>query len=214
MVYDGPNPDMHWYLSLSSARNVTPRCPFASVERCPRYYQSLSLLGEAGSTKIPAGEDDRLKALWEKSDLWPRTGEGATSVSGGDNRMNSFSNYCPEVSYDRFHIFASGLYEHVGEIDRDFAQQRLSRAGVPGTDWRWTWWAITPMHFTECPLYSPLTRGDGLPARTPSEIEQGHEPGPADQKPTELLTLKPGVWGMNIDLKEAARRMWQRLKKR
>jgi hypothetical protein len=66
MVYDGPNPDMDWYLRLSSARHVTPRCPFASVKRCPRYYQSLSLLGEAGNTKIPAEEDDLLKALWER----------------------------------------------------------------------------------------------------------------------------------------------------
>ncbi len=163
-MYDGPNPDIDWYLRISQAHHVTPRCPFTSVERCPRYYQSLSLLGEAGSTKIPAKEDERLRTLWEKSDLWPVTGEQATSLSGGE-RKTSFSEFCPEVIYDRFRIFASGLYEHVGEIDRDIAQQRLNRQGVSPTDWRWTWCAIKPMHFTECPVYSPLMH------RKPSEEE-------------------------------------------
>jgi hypothetical protein len=40
----------------------------------------LVFLGEAGSTKIAPDEDQRLKARWEKSDLWPRTAEGATSL--------------------------------------------------------------------------------------------------------------------------------------
>jgi hypothetical protein len=90
-----PEPDMDWYLTLSRQRGTKPRCPFASVERCPRYYTSLSLLGEAGSTKIPKDEDDRLEAMWEKSDLWPRTDEGATSVSSFDSRPSIFSNSAP-----------------------------------------------------------------------------------------------------------------------
>src|SRR5215831_16819014 len=102
-MYDSPNPDIDWYLRISAARHVTPRCPFASVERCPRYYQSLSLLGEAGSTKIPKDEDVRLNALWAQSDLWPSTDEGGTSVSGSE-RITSFHNFCPEVNYDRFHL--------------------------------------------------------------------------------------------------------------
>ncbi len=184
-MYDGPNPDIDWYLRISRAHHVTPRCPFTSVERCPRYYQSLSLLGEAGSTKIPAKEDERLRTLWEKSDLWPVTGEQATSLSGGE-RKTSFSEFCPEVIYDRFRIFASGLYEHVGEIDRDIAQQRLNRQGVTPTDWRWTWWSIKPMHFTECPVYSPLMH------RKPSEEAI------SEKKP--LIDLKPTFMGMSINL--------------
>jgi hypothetical protein len=195
---------MDWYLRISAERHVTPRCPFASVDRCPRYYQSRSLLGEAGSTKIPQKEDDRLKALWEKSDLWPRTGEEATSISGGES-ITSFSNFCPEVNYDRFHVFASGLYEHVGEIDREIAQTQLSRAGISTSDWRWRWWSITPMHFTECPLYSPLTHGHGPPASADYD-EKNH-------KAAEIVTLKPGIWGMSVDLKEVGRRFRRRFQR-
>jgi hypothetical protein len=42
------------------------------------------------------------------------------------------------------------------------------------------------------------------------EAEQAAASSP--QKTAEILTLKPGVWGMNVDLKEAARRVvkwWQ-----
>jgi hypothetical protein len=53
-------PDFEWYSALSSKRGPSPRWPFASVERCPRYYQSLSLLGGAGFTKIDPKEDASL----------------------------------------------------------------------------------------------------------------------------------------------------------
>lgn len=155
-------PDMDWYLGVSRARGVTPRCPFASVERCPRYYQSRSLLGEAGSTKIPTAEDERLKAQWGRSGLWPKTAEEATSIAGGANRYTMFSNFCPEVAYDRFRLFASGFGEYADEIDRDTAYQMLSQRGAASQSWRWTWAYVMPMHFTECPLYSPLLHSPGL----------------------------------------------------
>jgi hypothetical protein len=200
-----PEPDMDWYLNLSRDRGTTPRCPFASVERCPRYYQSLSLLGDAGSTKIAPDEDDRLKAIWEKSDLWPKTAEGGTSIFGDGRRTSSFSNFCPEVSYDRFHLFASGLYRHADEIDIESAHRELSRAGVPGTHWRWLWAAISPMHFTECPLYSPLTHGDGLPAVTGADEKESKQVRALEEKPAELVTLKPNFHGVSVDLKEPER---------
>jgi len=185
-----PEPDMDWYMSVSQKRGVSPRCPFASVDRCPRYYQSLSLLGRAGSTKIPQDEDDRLKARWEKSDLWPRTGEYATSMFGNGEKHFAFSNFCPEVIYDRFRIFASDLTDHVDETDRDIAHRQLVAKSIPLESWQWAWSSIKPRHFTECPLYSPL-------AHSPEDSK-------GDQK--ELVTLKPTFMGMSMDVKELARR--------
>ena len=91
-------PDLKWYASVSEKRGVAVRCPFATVEACPRFYQSLSLLGNAGSTKIPQAEDERLLEKWKKSDLWPRTEELATSIAGADGKRSMFSNFCPEVA--------------------------------------------------------------------------------------------------------------------
>ena len=44
-------PTLEWYKRKSRDGDVPPRCPFASVQRCPRFYESLSLLGEAGSQR-------------------------------------------------------------------------------------------------------------------------------------------------------------------
>lgn len=211
---DQPSPDMEWYLGISRARQVTPRCPFASVDRCPRYFQSIALLGDAGvGTKILPEEDERLQKRWEKSDLWPKTAEEGTSTSGDGKRTWGFSKFCPEVSYDRFQFFASGLYRYADEIDLQAAQERLGREGVPGTDWRWSWAAVSPMHFTECPLYSALSHSDRFPGGiSVGAVEKTHAPTSREGNSPELLTLKPAFWGVSIDLKEAGRRLFRRLR--
>src|SRR2546422_9133865 len=102
------NPDLDWYRAESERRGLpTPRCLFASVHRCPRYWQSISLMGEAGSTKIDPAEDEQLRERWQASDLWPATLDQATSVMGGKNGPSMFSNFCPEVAFDQFGWFAS-----------------------------------------------------------------------------------------------------------
>ena len=150
-------PTLEWYLQKSAALELTPRCPFASVERCPRYYQSLSLLGEAGSTKIDQEEDERLKRFWEKSDLWPRTEEYATAVLG-DSETKIFSSFCPEITYDRFGYFVSYLSDYSDEIDRDLAHRKLGEQDIVSEHWQWRWSSVQAMHYSECSLYSPLEK--------------------------------------------------------
>jgi hypothetical protein len=153
------NPDIEWYISLSQNHNLPPRCPFASAYRCPRYYQSLSLLGEVKiSTSIDPEEDKRLLEKWSESDLWPITREQATSASGSPGKY-SFSNFCPEVSFDIFGLFASSLFRYSDDddIDISLAHRQLSKMKAGPTDWRWGWWDIQPMHYSQCPLFSPLS---------------------------------------------------------
>ncbi len=152
-IYD---PGLGWYLSISKENALSPRCSFATADRCPRFFQSLSLLGEAGSTSIDPKENQRLLKKWSKSDLWPLTSEQATAISGPDGNFNSFIRFCPEVSFERFGYFASSLHRYADEIDTDFAHKKLAEEEALPNDYRWAWSYVTPTHYTICPLYSLL----------------------------------------------------------
>lgn len=149
-------PDREWYTNLSQERGSAFRCPFATVESCPRYYQSLSLIGEAGSTKISEVEDERLLKHWKSSDLWPRTDEQATSLLGATGNPSIYCNFCPEVAFERFGYFATALAKYGDEIDSGFSHQNLANDGAPLGDPRWSWSSCTGQHFTECPIYAVL----------------------------------------------------------
>jgi hypothetical protein len=164
-------PELEWYSGVSRERGVAVRCPFATVEACPRYFQSLSLLGEAGSTKIPKDEDERLLAKWKASDLWPRTEESTTSILKRESDPRMFSNFCPEVTFDRFGYFATHLARYADEIDLELAHQQLGKERVPGNDPRWAWSSTKPQHYTECPLYSVLAHRATAAPQAPAPIE-------------------------------------------
>ena len=150
-------PTLEWYKRRSRDGGGPPRCPFASVHRCPRFYESLSLLGEAGfTTAIPRDQSDQLLAIWQQSDLWPSVHEQAASIMGPADDPRHLLNFCPEVSYERFGLFATALHGYADEIDLDLAHSQLATEQAPASDWGWTWTTVKPMHYTDCPLYSPL----------------------------------------------------------
>lgn len=163
------NPDLAWYTSESERRSLLIRCPYAASGRCPRFYQSISLLGEAGiMTKVPLADDEQLIHKWEKSDLWPLVAEQATSISGREGNPSQFDNLCPEVAFDAFNLFASHLSQYADEFDRDLIHQDLMRSGIAGTsDWRWSWAHLKPLHYADCSLYSLLkVKASGLVSTT------------------------------------------------
>jgi len=54
------------------------------------------------------------------------------------------ANFCPEVSYNSFHLFASGIYPYHDSFDRDSGHEKLKREGVDLSDPRWDWWVVGP----------------------------------------------------------------------
>lgn len=85
-------PDLSWYSEISDQKNVSLRCPYANVHRCPRYYSSLYLLGNAGiTTKMETEKIQRLNELWNKSDLLLVIAEHDTSICLDNTYRHLFS---------------------------------------------------------------------------------------------------------------------------
>ena len=148
--------DLSWYSGVGVERNLTRRCPFASVYRCPRHFQSVALLGGRVTTSLDPTLEGRLTRYWEQSDLWPVTDEQATSVMSADDRPTLFSNFCPEVTGDIFGVFATHLGRYADEIDSDLAHRDLAARGASSAAWRWAWASAVPLHYSDCALYSAL----------------------------------------------------------
>lgn len=182
-------PDLDWYTKISKQHGLSPRCQFASAYRCPRFYQSLSLLGEAGSTKIGQEKDARLKEEWGKTDVWPITDEQATSISGPNDESKHFSRFCPEVLFDRFGLFTDELHKYADDIDKSIAHKELKKEGALHSDWRWFWSHISPLHYTECSLYSLLTSKEKKNGILDQVKTQSHE-----IQPEPPLILKNITW--------------------
>lgn len=178
-------PDIGWYSKKSMLSGIPVRCPYANVHSCPRHYQSLSLLGDSGIvTAIALPTNQALKRKWMDSPLWPVVDELATTIC---NR-NNFKNFCPEVIFDIFGLFASSLGSYSDEIDRDAAEAAIITDGnMNSKDWRLNWSYITALHYSECPLYPQLAH-----TSQPKKIE----------KKEEIVSAKLGAFGVTVDAKQ------------
>lgn len=153
-----PAPDFQWYSSESKRLGLTsPRCPFAQLHGCPKYYESRSLLGQAGSTALTPELEAQLDTKWKSHPLAPQEREQAPTTIGDGTNTTGFSNFCPEVLFERFGLFAAHLSRYTDELDRDEAHKALVDMDAPDDHPRWDWASFRPQHYSECPLYAPLS---------------------------------------------------------
>lgn len=146
-----------WYFAESrKLEQKTLRCPFASVDLCPRYFESLHLSDKLGATGMSQEDVARAQAKWDSEPAFASLREQLPSVQRGDGRFSSLVNFCPEVVYDIFSIFAAMLGRYVDEIDHDAAMRVLRRRDAPLEDPAWSWGFVVPLHYTACPTFSLL----------------------------------------------------------
>ena len=178
-------PDLAWSDTTSRNKGLSsPHCPHANVQRCPRYYRSLSKLEQAGQLKtgmqeFSTTEDYELLKYWQSTDLWQVPSQQQTMVAydpedDPDTRPVEYRNFCPQVSFNRFGLFADKL---TASLTDDRQSQRCSD--------------VSPMHYSECPLYPQIEAGVGASPlqQAPQQKEiQSSRAEPASEEPAEPPT--------------------------
>lgn len=162
----------------------------------PKIFSQSVLDGQSRQYKNSFKRRKEVGSVLGKIGLLPTTSEQDPSIFFSDEKWIFFSEFCPEVTFDRFGLFAKGLSNYYDEIDMASAHSELQKSDAPNEHWRWQWEAIKPLHYTECSLFSLLN--------------SQHTPR---QKSQDIFSLKLTLWGMSFDLKEAGRRIekwWKR----
>jgi len=157
-----------WYSKRSREHGLPPRCPIASAELCPRYYESFALLGRAGiATKIRDGRAAALERKWKP--FQSIVSEEVPTVTRSGEKPWSIHHFCPEVSYEIYGYFASDLHRFADEADRETAYERYERDGIVN-QFDAGWASAIPRHYTECREYSIHTNfAAGRPSRAGSK---------------------------------------------
>ncbi|MEN6319602.1 MAG: hypothetical protein ABFD82_12695 [Syntrophaceae bacterium] len=181
-------PDTDWYCEISEQKSALSHCPHANVHRCPRYYSSLYLLGaERITTEIESEKVKELDEFWRRSDLLPVVAEHDTGIFGDKKQ---FSNFCPEISFDVFGLFAVDLSRYTDEIDKGVVYAELKKNAYP-KDWRFQWAGVTPLHSLECTIYSQIeSKGVNVPPNS-SRVETNQE----------MIEIKPEFMGISLNIR-------------
>ncbi|MBN1971794.1 MAG: hypothetical protein JW870_20715 [Candidatus Delongbacteria bacterium] len=151
-------PTLQWYTSISEKKRLTPRCPFANIYRCPKYYDSLYLLESTGATSMTDQDVKELNKYWDERKLKFGLREEMPSIAEKNDEFSLLINFCPEVAYLRFGYFASSLSVFADGYDIHERHRYLEREKVDRNDWRWYFQSLTPLHYTECSYYSILLK--------------------------------------------------------
>ena len=181
------NPDLDWYTGLSKVDGVSPHCPYANVHKCPRYYHSLRLLSDTGMiTSMSPETIQELDTFWKGNPFVPVIAEHETSVWSSGKREWGFKNFCPEVSFDRFGLFADNLYRYADEIDAK------SGEAYPSDHWRRVWASRVTTSLFEVPAI--FTAFDVT-------IQPNHRRSIMGKSKKKYFEIKPGIGGIKIDIK-------------
>lgn len=150
----GVYPDLKWYIGEGERKGLPGRCPYGSILRCPRYFYTAARLSDERITARMSAEDyDAASAKWRDHELASEISETETLIMG-----RCYLNFCPEVCFDTFRIFASTLIRKSDDpTDQVIAERLIADDPIPdGKDWRYAWKDVEPLHYSNCPFYAKL----------------------------------------------------------
>ncbi|MFA7328971.1 MAG: hypothetical protein WC081_05660 [Candidatus Ratteibacteria bacterium] len=178
--------DDNWYYEKSRELKLSKNCPFSSPQLCPRYYESVKILQNVKLVKgIGSKIDKKLAQKWEEHPMKPCMQEEESGISfEGDPGTSSYktlsiSNFCPELTFKQFGIFASSLARLTDIIDTEPIPNYVKRMKADKDDWKWEYHRVDHQHYSDCKEYLWLSSHETAIQKTiypevlkPTEKEQ------------------------------------------
>ncbi len=152
------NPDLEWYKKISAKNKVLPRCPYASVYKCPIYFRSRALLRRTNADELDKNEEEKIIKYWKNSELDLSLLEEEPTIYYGDKRqIESVTNFCPEATFYIYGYFVSFISDSGDETDRAIRYNNLKKQNIKQDSWAWNWSGLRSKHYTDCRMYSVLS---------------------------------------------------------
>lgn len=150
-------PDRDWYIQKSEEAGVPAKCPYAHHKKCPRNWETTSLLMQAGSIAgLSSEENEAALALWKENMMLPELAEDMTSLNqpqyGGVDGMHRA---CPEVVSTFSGYYADHFYKYVDDTDRAQGERIKEMESLPNS-WRSNWMYLHPVHYLDCEVYKEV----------------------------------------------------------
>lgn len=150
-------PDRNWYIEKSKDEGVPAKCPYAHHKKCPRYWETTSLLMEAGVISGISQEDDQAALqYWKDNQMLAELDEDkTTAIRGEHSGVDGMYRACPEVIFKFMGYYSDNLYKYVDDIDRVCGHKLMEREGLQNS-WRSKWMFLQEAHYLDCEVYNDV----------------------------------------------------------
>lgn len=157
--------DKVWYLQRDGRTKLSPHCPIAENDKCPRYYVSQQYAAAANLASLDLTDEvrTRIEKKWATSDVVTSYDLTVGSSIAKDGTLRGIVGFCPEVSARIFDLYCSSLSKFPDEEAQRSTHKILAANNVAKTDLRWQWMMVEPRHYTDCHEFSVYSQ-DTLPA--------------------------------------------------
>ncbi|MAF15846.1 MAG: hypothetical protein CMG93_07680 [Marinomonas sp.] len=147
-------PNKEWYIKESKKAGVPPRCPYAHHRKCPRYWETTSLLKQAGVIAgLSEEEDKNTYTFWKSNMMLAELAEDMVTLNQGQHGgVDGMFRACPEVASKFIHLYADTFYKYVDDTDRITGHQIMEQEGLKNS-WRSRWMHLSPKHYLDCEVF-------------------------------------------------------------
>ena len=202
------HPNLDWYSTVGDQRGKDRRCPFATVNRCPKYFETLVVLEQQyNSPKIPRAIQKSMVKKWREDELWAVTlADKPKAIEYRDTGNHlEFRSLCPEASFEVFELFTSSISYFKSTLDFKVRELQIKDTVYGSMHWHWVWqyFHVEPMHFSDCSMFGKISKEKAIANVTISGVIHGQVNIAGEHIDSPSYSITIGEIAHQIDLSKA-----------